>query len=140
MTAERFRRLLLGVALAAVAIGAFQPFYLRVWKQDWPALEAYLTELPYRKLPGLRRLCLEADRRTPPGSRVLFLMPPQTTKDAYDYGFGRTQYLLAAKDVVPRFDRSGRGVEYILCWRCTPPSGFVTVWEGGEGSLARRRP
>lgn len=135
-------RLTLGaLALAAVIAGSFQPYFLRIWKQDWGVLHAYLTELPYRKIPGLRQLLVETNRRTPDGARILFAMPGSIQKDGYDYAFGRAQYMLAGKDVVPRFAKDAGDVEYIVCWsRCNPPAHFAVIWKSDVGSLARRRP
>lgn len=129
------------LALIAMAVGAFQPFYLTGWRQDWSTVEAMLTELPFRKVPGLRSLCVEADRRIPAGARVLFAMPPDVSVEGYDYAFGRAHYLLAGKELVPRSQRSPGRIDYVLCWnRCAPPPGFALVWESREGSLARRTP
>lgn len=136
---ERIRRTLAILALLALAAGSFQPYYLRVWRQDWRAMGAYLTELPYRKIPGLRRLLVEADRRTLPGRRILFAMPAQSSAEAYDYAFGRAQYFLGAKVLVPRFAKRTDDVDYVLCWsRCTPPRGFKVLWSSEVGVLARR--
>ena len=124
------KRILAALALAALAAGSFQPFYLKVWRQDWRQLGAYLTELPYRKVPGLRRLCVEADRRTPPGARVLFAAPPN---EGYEYAFRRAQYLLAGKDVVP----SGNA-DTIVCLPACSARGFRTVWRSDQGAVLQR--
>lgn len=137
---ELVRRTLAILALLAMAAGSFQPYYLRIWKQDWRALNAYLTELPYRKVPGLRRLLLEADSRTPPGTRILFAMPDSMSGEGYAYAFGRAQYLLGGKDLVPTFAKGTNDVDYILCWTlCTPSEGFTVIWTSDVGVLASRR-
>jgi hypothetical protein len=123
------RRVLALLAFLALAAGAFQPFYLKVWRQDWRQLGAYLTELPYRKVPGLRQLCVEADRRTPPGARILFVAPV----NGYEYAFRRAQYLLAGKDVV-----ASGNAEYIACLPACSARGFTTVWRGDRGALLKR--
>jgi hypothetical protein len=123
------KRAFAALALLALAAGAFQPFYLTVWRQDWRQLGAYLTELPYRKAPGLRQLCVEADRRTPAGARILFVAPVS----GYEYAFRRAQYLLAGKDVVASGD-----AEYIACLPACSARGFTTVWRNERGALLRR--
>jgi hypothetical protein len=124
------KRALVAIALAAIAAGSFQPFYLKVWTGEWRQLGPYLTELPYRKVPGLRKVCVEADRRTPNGARVLFVAPPNA---AYEYAFRRAQYLLGSKDVVPAGE-----ADYILCMpACTAP-GFTMVWRNERGALLKR--
>jgi hypothetical protein len=123
------KRALAALALAALAAGSFQPFYLKVWRQDWRQLGAYLTELPYRKVPGLRQLCVETDRRTPMGARILFVAP----ENGFDYAFRRAQYLLAGKDVVP----SGHA-DYIACLPGCSARGFTVVWRSDRGLLLKR--
>lgn len=122
-------RVLALLAFAALAAGAFQPFYLQVLRHDWRQFGAYLTELPYRKVPGLRQLCLEADRRTPLGARILFVAP----HNGYEYAFRRAQYLLAGKEVVA----SGEA-DYIACLPACTARGFTTVWRGEKGALLQR--
>ena len=125
----RVKRALALLAFAALAAGAFQPFYLRILRQDGRQLAAHLTELPYRKSPGLRQLCLEADRRTPPGARVLFVAPEK----GYEYAFRRAQYLLAGKDLVTFGD-----ADYIACLPTCEVRGFTTLWRGERGALLKR--
>lgn len=134
---EAIRRTLGLLAIAALAIGSFQSFYLRVWRQDFGALNAYLTELPYRKVPGMRTLLIEADRRTPLGARILFATPHKTWDDGYTYAFRRAQYLLAGKDVIPMLGPA-READYVVCWRCAPPRGFRVIFRNENGTLAKR--
>ena len=123
------KRALALLAFAALAAGAFQPFYLRILGQDWRQFGAYLTELPYRKVPGLRQLCVEADRRTPLGARILFVAPAK----GYEYAFRRAQYLLAGKELVPTGE-----AEYIACLPACTAQGFTTIWRGDRGALLKR--
>lgn len=124
------KRGLIAAAFVAIAAGAFQPFYVTIWRQDWRQLGSYLTELPYRKVPGLRQLCVEADRRIPTGARVLFLAPADR---GYEYSFRRAQYLLAGKDVVP----SGRA-DYVICLPACQARGFKTLWSSDRGAVLKR--
>ena len=159
---ERIRRTLAVLALAALAAGSFQPFYLRIWRQDLRALNAFLTELPYRKVPGMRALLVEVDRRTPLGARILFVTPHRSWEGGYDYAFRRAQYLLAGRELVPMLDegagRRAQGAgetpppdvllppapralrpDYIVCWSaCAMPAEFAVVWRDEHGTLARR--
>ena len=47
--------------LAMLVIGGFETYYIRVFTIDATRTRAAMTELPYRKLPGLRRLLVERD-------------------------------------------------------------------------------
>jgi len=117
-----------------MAAGSFQPFYLKVLRQDWRQLGNYLAELPYRKVPGLREVCLEAERRTNPGARVMLVAPV----DGYEYSFRRAQYLLAGRDVIP-MSRRDVTPELIACvGRCAAPAGFKVAWSSDRGTLLKR--
>jgi len=128
------RRVLPILAFLALAAGAFQPFYLTILRQDWRQLGAFLTELPYRKVPGLRQLCVEADRRTPPGARVLFIAPV----NGYEYAYRRAQYLLAGKELIP-MGRAEARPTFVACLpSCNVPAGFTVVWRNDRGMLLRQ--
>lgn len=128
------QRALVLVGLLVIAAGAFQPFYLRVLRQDGRQLSAYLTDRPYRKVPGLRQFCLEVDRRTPLGARILFVAP----SNEYLYAFRRARYLLAGKDLL-LVGRTETLPEFVACLpRCSVPAGFTVVWRGERGMLLKR--
>jgi hypothetical protein len=138
---ERARRTLVVLALAAIAAGAFQPFYLTVWKQDWRALGAVMTELPYRKVPGLRRVCLEAARRTPPGSRILLVTSHPSWPAGYDYAFRRAHYLLAGREMIPMLGEPAPvRPDYVVCVAatCAVPTGYRRIWSDPSGALLER--
>lgn len=134
------------VVWLAIGVGAFEPFYLQIHTRNHAAMAAGYTELPYRRIPGLRTLSIAVDRRTPPGARILLVLPHRTWKGGYEYGFRRTEFLLAAKRVLPLIDEESRMLrdnvaraEYIVCWReCGLPPGFEIIWRGTDGVLARR--
>ena len=110
-------------------------------------MRAQFTELPYRRLPGLRRLYLEVARRTPPGAHIQIRIPP-LPRGAYVYAFSRSHYPLAGRVPVPVMNPATEEplpqvepAEYIVCWRrCLPPRGFTVVWESADGVLLRRTP
>lgn len=139
---ERARRTLVVLALAGIAAGAFQPFYLDVWRQDWRTLGAFLTDVPYRKVPGLRHACLEAALRTPPGASVLLVTKHRSWPDGYDYAFRRAHYLLAGRQMVPMLGpRPADPPDFILCVpaECSAPPSFRTIWRDSSGALLERR-
>jgi hypothetical protein len=77
-----------GVAVwFAIGAGAFIPLYLQIHTWNRAALAADFRELPYRRIPGLRALSAEVDRRTPPGARILLVLPHRQWKEGYEYGF-----------------------------------------------------
>lgn len=136
-------------AVAALAAGAFQTFYLRIYTMDRAALRASLTELSVRQIPGLRGLLLEVERRTPPGAKILLVLPHRPWQNGYGYGFRRAQYLLAGREVLPLIDHDSGAVdpaglvraEYVVCWRgCQVPPAFHVVWRGADGMLLERTP
>ncbi|HYC59572.1 MAG TPA: hypothetical protein VEK79_08395 [Thermoanaerobaculia bacterium] len=150
MSASRVRSALVAATLtlawAAIAIGAFEPFYLRIYAQR-TALSKQWLELPYRRIPGLRTVLNEANLRTPPGARVLIALPHRPWQSGYGYGFRRAQYVLQGKVAVPLLDRttdmldpsSVRRADYIICWReCVTPPGFAVAWRNQDGALLRR--
>ena len=94
-------RLLAAFAFAAMIAGGIEPFYLRALFLDAPRWRAALTELPYRKLPGLRRFLLGVDARTPPGARIAIWIPQPGWDGAYGYGYYRAPFFLTGKQVVP---------------------------------------
>ena len=133
------------LALTAIFIGSFQKFYLEMYRANVPALHAQFTELPYRRMPGLRRLYLDVAQRTPPGARILILIP-KMPRGAYVYAFSRAHYPLAGRVLVPVVDPATEAVlprvepaEYIVCWRgCAAPPGFAAIWSSADGALLRR--
>lgn len=134
-------------AWAAIGIGAAETFYLRIYRQDRASLGAYLQELAYRQIPGLRKLLHEADARLPPGARVLIALPHRPWQAGYGYGFRRAQYVLQGKVAIPLLDRATDTVDptslsradYVLCWRaCSTPPGFEIIWRNQDGVLLRR--
>ncbi|MFL6245943.1 MAG: hypothetical protein ACJ74H_07970 [Thermoanaerobaculia bacterium] len=134
-------------AWAAIGIGAFETFYLRIYTQDRSRLSAQWVELPYRQIPGLRTLLREVDRRTPRGARVLIALPHHPWQSGYGYGFRRAQYVLQGKVAIPLLDRATDTVdptalaraEYVVCWReCRTPRGFQIIWRNQDGILLRR--
>jgi hypothetical protein len=139
---ESARRWLIGFALAGIAAGAFQPFYLTVWRQDWRALGAFLTEVPYRKVPGLRRACLEAERRVPLNASVMLVTNHPSWPKGYDYAFRRAHYLLAGRQMVPMLGpRPAAPPDFILCVpaNCTAPLSYRAVWRDASGALLERQ-
>jgi hypothetical protein len=137
---ERVRRSLVLAALLVLAAGAFQPFYLTVWRQNRAAMLAHLIELPHRKVPGLRQACEEAARRTPVGARILLVTRHPSWAAGYEYAFRRAQYLVAGREVVPMLASQppdqGTPPTHVLCVpRCNVKPGFRVLWEGTAGVL-----
>ena len=133
----RLRAILTSAAWLAMAAGSFQPMYLRVFAMDSNAIRAVYTELPYRRIPGLRKLLVDAGARTPPGATIALWVPFREWDGGYGYAFRRAPYLMPDKRVVPMEDL--RSAQYLVCWHgCPPAPGFKTVWRSAEGELMRR--
>lgn len=152
-----FARLLALASWLAIAAGSFQPFYLKTLTLelktltlDAAQLRATWIELPYRRVPGLRKGLVEIARRTPPDARILFWTPHRSWDGGYNYAYRRAQYLLAGREVLSLLadgrdvvdPRGVRDAQYIACWpECPPaPPGFAIAWKGDGGMLLRRAP
>lgn len=145
----------------AIAAGAFEPFYLRIFTTNRAQLGAMLADLPYRKMPGMKPFLLEVRARTADGDAVALAAPfpptarpgggddsvVKTTREgAYDYLYNRASYLLAGRRLVPLPDPGGhpfprelQNAKFIAAYRCDPAvPGFAVVWRGRDGELLRR--
>jgi len=141
------RRAASAVAFAAILIGGFESYYLRVFPESPARGRPILTELPYRKMPGLRELLVGADARTPRGASIAILVPYTAWDGGYGYAYARSSYLLPGKQLIPLL-RIGEDVadpanlahaDYVLCWGGVPPlAGFSKVWQTTSGMLLRR--
>jgi len=141
------RVILAVLAFIAIAAGAFQPMYLRMYNVDRSQMQASFEELPYRKLPGLRALMLEVRRRTPPDARIALWIPDHKWDGGYGYAFHRVPFLLPDKRVLPMvaLDRDEPTARYlsetdfIACWQpCPPVERFRSLWRSNDGELLVR--
>ncbi|MBV9494237.1 MAG: hypothetical protein JOZ54_08320 [Acidobacteria bacterium] len=135
----------LGIAaVALLAAGAFEPFYLRMFFADRARMNAAFTELPYSKAPGLRRFYADVSQRTPLGSRVAIAAQWMRWEGGYEYVYARAMYPLAGRDVIALVgpDDAPRPLgdaEWIAGYRSEPHvDGFTTVWRSEDGTLLRR--
>jgi len=143
----KLRAILAVAAFAAIAAGTFQPLYVRMLFIDAAPMRAAFEELPYRRLPGLRRLMLDVDGRTPRGARIALWVPYTEWNGGYGYAYRRAPFLLADKRVLPMLEperdrptaRYLAEAEYVACWRACPPfTGFRSAWRSADGELMER--
>jgi hypothetical protein len=129
------------LVLAMLVIGGFEPYYVRIFGVDATRTRAAMTELPYRKLPGLRRLLLDVDRSTPPGAKIAIALPFRDWEGGYGYGYYRSSFLLPGKQVVPLLPPQNlRFADYVAVWKGRPAiDGFVPLWTTSDGTLMVRR-
>lgn len=133
----RLRAVITAAAFVAIAIGSFQPMYLRIFAMNGDGLRAAYTELPYRRIPGLRKLLVDASARMPSGATVALWVPFREWEGGYGYAFRRAPFLMPDKRVVP-IDRVN-DAQYLVCWHgCPRVIGFATIWRSPEGELMRR--
>jgi hypothetical protein len=127
--------------LAMLVMGGFEPHYVRVFSVDAARTREAMTELPYRKLPGFRRLLLEVDRSTPRGARIAIALPYRQWEGGYGYGYYRASFLLPGKQVVPLLPPSNlRFADYVVVWKGRPEiAGFAPLWTTSDGTLFKRR-
>jgi hypothetical protein len=147
---SRLRPVAALIAVVLIAATAFEPFYLRIFTVDRRQLAGVLTELPYRKLPGLRLFLDEIRSQTQRDDTVAIystLLRSPTSEGGYDYIYERALYRLAGRNVVPLIDAKNdpqpenlRESSCIASYRAFPSfPGFVIVWSGRDGVLLRRQ-
>lgn len=99
-------------------------------------LRASLTELPYQKLPGLRRFLNDVSARTRNGE-VVAIYAPFAWDQGYEYAYARALYPLAGRRVVT-FDQRDRAT-IIAAFQSAPAvAGFKVIWRSVDGTLLRR--
>lgn len=137
-------------AVILIGASAFEPFYLRIFVIDRQQYGSMLTELPYRKLPGLRAFLDGVRTRTRRGDSVaLFaigLHHAAGWAGGYDYFRERAMYPLAGRRIVALIDDNDRfhservnEANCIAAYRSSPSAiGFALVWRGADGTLLRR--
>src|SRR5207244_1806969 len=127
--------------LAMLVVGGFEPYYVRVFAADGERTRAAMTELPYRKLPGLKRLLADVDRSTPPGAKIAIALPFRDWDAGYGYGYYRASFLLPGKQVVPLLPpQNMRFADYVVIWKGTfAIDGFVPLWTTADGTLMARK-
>jgi len=134
--------------VAAIAAGAFEPFYARIFVADRAGLVANEITLPFRKLPGSREFILDVQTRTQPGDVIAIAAPFQKWDEGYRYLYMRSLYPLSGRIVLPLIDEHDhqRGdnlmrANVVAAYRCEPSlPGFGVVWRGREGVVLRRMP
>jgi hypothetical protein len=137
-------------AVILIAASAFEPFYLRILLVDRQQYASMFTELPYRKLPGLRAFLDGVRTHTNRGDSIaLFaigLHHAPGWAGGYDYFRERAMYPLAGRRIVPLVDDNDRfrpervgEANCIAAYRSSPSAaGFAVAWRGPDGELLRR--
>ena len=96
MKAVRAGRIAALCAVILIAASSFEPFYLRIFTINRQQFAAMLTELPYRKLPGLRRFLFDVRAHTNRGDAVALyasgLHHAARWEGGYDYFRERAMY------------------------------------------------
>jgi hypothetical protein len=143
----RWRSALGALALFSIFAGAFQPAYWTIFKANRAMLQAWLTERPYSKMPGLRRFMLGVRERTRDGDRIAIVLPARRWEGGYAYGFIRSTYLLAGRQTVPLLSDSDQALPgniaratHVASWPEPPPPlpDFVAMWSTPDGVLLQR--
>lgn len=145
LAAANLRTLLAATGLALVLAGGFQPFYLRIFTADRAAIRSWLTELAFRKTPGLRPFLEEARAHTRPGDVIAFVVPYERWEGGYRYSMRGAQYILAGRTIRPLVGPGDADLSenlatanVVVAWNAEVPPGFRTVWREGGGAVARR--
>ena len=137
-------------AVILIAASSFEPFYLRIFAMNRRQFSATLTELPYRKLPGLRHFLLDVRAYTSRGDAVALyasgLHHAARWEGGYDYLRERAMYPFAGRRIISLVDDNDRprperlsDATCIAAYRSLPSvPGFVLVWRGPDGCLLRR--
>ena len=120
-------------ALMLIAAGAFEPFYLRIYRDD---------------SPGLQHFYLDVRRWTKPGERIAIWPTLPRWNQGYEYIHSRALYPLAGRQVIellrdddrPRPENLAR-VDAIAAWHSAPQvPGFAVAQRSADGVLLRRVP
>ncbi len=136
------------LALVCLFAGAFQRAYWTIFGADHAALQAWLTERPYSKMPGLRQFMTGVRDRTREGDRIAVVLPAHRWEGGYAYGFIRSTYLLAGRRTVPLLNPGDQPLPanferatHIAAWGVALPPirGFEPVWHSTNGVLLQRR-
>jgi len=142
-----WRRMAAVLSFAAILLGGIQPFYLRIFAIDRAAFRQTLTELPYRKAPGLRLFLQEVRERTAVNDRVAIAVPAKRWNEGYEYVYSRSFYSLAGRTVLALVGEDDEDLshnlivsDYVACWRSAPEfEGFEEIWRGPGGTIYRRK-
>ena len=143
---RNMRLVLAGAAFVCIAAGAFQPFYWRMFAMDRGSARAALTELPYRRMTGLRRFMLGVRERTRDGDKIAIILPAPHWDEGYQYGFTRSTYLLDGRTTLPLIDELDHRIpenlaraDAVACLQLDANlPHFKTVWRSSDGVLLRR--
>ena len=139
-------RTLAALAFFAIAAGAFQPYYWKMFTIPRSAMRNWMVELPYSKMPGLRRFMSGVRDRTRNGDAIAIAIPAPAWEKGYQYGFTRSTYLLAGRTTVPLMGEDDRRLpwnveraNYVACWHSSPAiPHFAVAWRTADGVLLRR--
>src|SRR4051794_32910600 len=142
------RRAAAAIALMLVAAGAFEPFYLRIYRLDSPGYRAAMAGLQYSKAPGLQRFYSDVRRWTKPGERIAIWPTFRRWDGGYEYIYARALYPLTGRAVVellrdddrPRPENLGQS-DAVAAWHAAPPlRGFAVAARSADGVLLRKTP
>jgi len=93
-------RWLARAACLCIFLGAAQPFYFRMLGPR-DAFANWVTQLPYRRTPGLRAFIDGVRARTHDRDRIAIVTPFTKWNGGYAYAFTRSTYLLAPRTTIP---------------------------------------
>jgi hypothetical protein len=140
------RRALYAILLAAMIVGGFRPFFLRIFTTDRGAHAAALREGPDRAFPGYAAFISGARDRIPPDARVAIVVPMRRWNAGYEYAYYRASYILTGREVIPLVDRDDtahlgrvRGADFVAVWNMDAQiPGFAPLWSHERGVLLGR--
>ncbi len=139
-------RLAATAALLLILIGAFEPFYLRIFMIDRKREEAAFSALPFRKMPGLQTFLQGVDAQTPPGARIAIWLPFHQWEGGYGYAYYRASYLLPGKQVVPLLEQHADRLNLVNLAQADylasfdeqiKAPGFESKWRDAHGMLLK---
>lgn len=96
--------------------------------------------------PGYPEFLREVESRTPPGSRIVIVVPRRWF-EGYAYAYYRANYLVGDRVILPAIGtddvpiRSNLlGADFVAAWAMElPVATHEEVWRGFRGSLLRKR-
>ena len=138
-------RLLAWLLLLLIAVSAVEVRYLTILA---PANLRLAREWFGKSVdqPGYPEFLREVESRTPPGSRIVIVVPRRWF-EGYAYAYYRANYLVGDRVILPAIwtdDVPIRpnllGADFVAAWAMElPVATHEEVWRGFRGSLLRKR-
>lgn len=139
------RRLVFASFMALMIAGSVNWTFVGLPFADLAQLRTAVAAVPDRATPEYPQFLLGVRSRTSRGD-VIAIAVPRRWRSGYEYAYYRASYFLTGRTVMPLLDENDTAhperlasVDYVAAWQMQiDAEGFVVVWRGHDGVLARR--